>query len=39
MTLLDGLRLLQAGAWDQAHRIAQADTTPCSCLIFSPKPV
>ena len=25
MTLLDGLRLLQQGQWDAAHRIAQAD--------------
>lgn len=25
MTLLDGLRLLQQGEWDRAHRIAQAD--------------
>ena len=27
MDLLDGLRLLQRGEWDQAHRIAQADDT------------
>jgi hypothetical protein len=25
LTLLDGLRLLQQGQWDAAHRIAQAD--------------
>ena len=25
MTLLDGLRLLQRGQWDAAHRVAQAD--------------
>ena len=27
MDLLNGLRLLQRGEWDQAHRIAQADDT------------
>jgi len=27
MTLLDGLRLLQDGQWDAAHRIAQADAS------------
>ena len=27
MTLLDGLRLRQQGAWDRAHRLAQADAT------------
>ncbi len=27
MSLLDGLRLLQQGQWDAAHRIAQADTS------------
>lgn len=27
MTLLDGLRLLQQGQWDAAHRIAQADAS------------
>jgi len=27
MELLDGLRLLQQGAWDRAHKIAQADGT------------
>jgi hypothetical protein len=27
MNLLDGLRLLQQGEWDQAHRVAQADST------------
>ena len=27
MNLLDGLRLLQQGEWDRAHRIAQADAT------------
>jgi hypothetical protein len=25
MELLEGLRLLRAGEWDRAHRIAQAD--------------
>ena len=25
MNLLDGLRLLQQGEWDRAHKIAQAD--------------
>lgn len=28
MNLLDGLRLLQQGEWDRAHRIAQADESP-----------
>jgi hypothetical protein len=27
MDLLDGLRLLQQGEWDRAHKIAQADET------------
>ncbi|MBM4456516.1 MAG: hypothetical protein FJ011_01930 [Chloroflexi bacterium] len=27
MTLFDGLRLLQQGQWDAAHRIAQADAS------------
>ncbi len=28
MELLNGLRLLQQGEWDRAHRIAQADDSP-----------
>ena len=33
MELLEGLRLLRAGQWDAAHRIAQEDlTTPGSWL-------
>ncbi len=28
MELLTGLRLLQEGEWDRAHRVAQADATP-----------
>ena len=27
MDLLNGLRLLQQGEWDEAHKIAQADET------------
>lgn len=27
MELLEGLRLLRAGQWDAAHKIAQSDTT------------
>jgi len=35
MTLLDGLRLLQQGQWDAAHRIAQADSSDLGSWLHS----